>query len=161
MDYGQHVLLSTGNFLCSAPSLNSTMDFSKKPMEGDVVDSVLERKSEQFPVLDLPFEVSAMDVQAPPLSLSTIVRLMQRKVYGDANYSNVVPEVLATFGKDSHAVLSLLSSCTLHGGRCSAPSTAQSIERKRDVWRRCTGNYSNSMSHDRWTAEGRLHCTQT
>ena len=46
MDYGQHILLSTGNFLCSAPSLNSTMDFSKKRMEDEVVDSVLERKLE-------------------------------------------------------------------------------------------------------------------
>ena len=46
MDYGQHILLSTGYFFCSAPSLNLTMDFSKKPMEDKVVDSVLERKSE-------------------------------------------------------------------------------------------------------------------
>ena len=30
MDYGQNIVLSTGNFLCSAPSVNSTMDFSKK-----------------------------------------------------------------------------------------------------------------------------------
>ena len=133
MDYEQHVLLSTGNFLCSAPSLNSTMDFSKKRMEDEVVDSVLERKSEQFPVLDSPSKVSAMDVQASTSSLSTIVRLMQRKVYGDANYSNSAPEVLATLGKDNHAVLSLLPSCTLHGGRCSAPSTAQSMKRKCDV----------------------------
>ena len=98
-----------------------------------MVDSVLERKSEEFLVLDSPSKVSAMDVQAPPLSLSTIVRLMQRKVYGDANYSNAAPEVPATLGKDSHAVLSLLPSCTLHGGWCSAPSTAQSMKRKRDV----------------------------
>ena len=124
MDYRQHVLLSTGNFLCSAPSLNSTMDFSKKPMEDEVVDSVLERKSEQFPMLDSPSKVSATDVQAPPSSLSTIVRLMQRKVYRDANYSNAAPEVSATLGKDNHAVLSLLLSCTLHRGWCSAPSTA-------------------------------------
>ena len=133
MDYGQHVLLSTGNFLCSTPSLNSTMDFSKKPMEDEVVNSVLEKKSEQFPVLDLPSKVSATDFQAPPLSLLTIVRLMQRKVYGDVNYSNAAPEVPATLGKDSHAVLSLLPSCRLHGGWCSTASTAQSMKRKRDV----------------------------
>ena len=133
MDYGQHVLLSTGNFLCSAPSLNSTMDFSKKRMEDEVVDSVLERKSEQFPMLDSPSKVSATDVQASTSSLSTIVRLMQRKVYGDANYSKAAPEVPATLGKDSHTVLNLLPSCTLHGGRCSAPSTAQLMKRKRDV----------------------------
>ena len=133
MDYGQYVLLSMGNFLCSAPSLNSTMDFSKKRMEDEVVDSVLERKSKQFPVLDSPSKVSATDVQASASLLSTIVRLMQRKVYGDANYSNAAPEVPATLGKDSHAVLSLLPSCTLHGGCCSAPSTAQSMKRKCDV----------------------------
>lgn len=44
MDYGQNVLLSTGNFLCSAPSVNSTMDFSKKLVDDGVVDSPLEKK---------------------------------------------------------------------------------------------------------------------
>lgn len=44
MDYGQNFLLSTGNFLCSAPCVNSTMDFSKKPIEDGVVDSSLEKK---------------------------------------------------------------------------------------------------------------------
>ena len=84
-------------------------------------------------MLDSPSKVSATDVQAPPSSLLTIVRLMQKKVYGDANYSNAALEVPATLGKDSHAVLSLLPSCTLHGGWCNASSTAQSLKRKRDV----------------------------
>ena len=84
-------------------------------------------------MLDLPSKVSETDVQAPPSSLSSIVRLMQRKVYGDANYSNAAPEVLATLGKDSHAVLNLLPSCTVYRGWCSAPSTVQSMKRKRDI----------------------------
>ena len=44
MDYGQNIVLSTGNFLCSAPSMNSTMDFSKKQVEDGVVDSPIEKK---------------------------------------------------------------------------------------------------------------------
>ena len=78
-------------------------------------------------MLDSPSKVSATDVQASTSSLLTIVRLMQRKVYRDANYSNAAPKVPATLGKD------LLPSCTLHGGRCSTPSIAQSMKMKRDV----------------------------
>ena len=44
MDYGQNILLSTGNFLCSAPWVNSIMDFSKKPLEDGVMDSPIEKK---------------------------------------------------------------------------------------------------------------------
>ena len=35
---------STRNYLCFAPSMNSTMDFSKKPLEDGVVDSPLKKK---------------------------------------------------------------------------------------------------------------------
>jgi hypothetical protein len=133
MDYGQHVLLSTGNFLCSAPSLNSTMDFARKPMVDGVVDSPADRTIEKFPVLQATSTVSATDICASPSTLSTIVRLMQRKVYGDANYSNAAPGVPATLAKDSHAVLSHSTSFTLDGGWCNAPSTAQLLKRKRDV----------------------------
>ena len=44
MDYGQNIVLSTGNFLCSTPSMNSTMDFSKKQVEDGVVDTPIEKK---------------------------------------------------------------------------------------------------------------------
>jgi hypothetical protein len=133
MDYGQHVLLSTGNFLCSAPSCNSTMDFSKKPMEDRVVDSPFERKLEQFPVqLDSPSSVSAMDVRAPSMSLSTIIKLRQRKIYGDANYSTTAPEVPATLPKDSHAVVSHSPTFLLKGAWSNAPSKPQLLKRKRD-----------------------------
>ena len=39
LDYGQFLILSTGNFLCSAATANSTMDFSTKPIDDSVVDS--------------------------------------------------------------------------------------------------------------------------
>ena len=39
LDYGQFLILSTGNFLCSAAMANSTMDFSTKPIDNSVVDS--------------------------------------------------------------------------------------------------------------------------
>ena len=44
LDYGQYVILSTGNFLCSAPTGNSTMDFSTLPVNDVVVDSPPQRK---------------------------------------------------------------------------------------------------------------------
>ena len=44
MDYGQNILLSTGNFLCFAPLVYSTMDFSKKALEDGVVDNPVEKK---------------------------------------------------------------------------------------------------------------------
>ena len=52
MDYGQNIGLESGrwttdstwNFLCFAPSVNSTMDFSKKRVEDGVVDSPIEKK---------------------------------------------------------------------------------------------------------------------
>ena len=44
LDYGQYVILSTGNFLCSAPTGNSTMDFSTLPVNDGVVDSPPEQK---------------------------------------------------------------------------------------------------------------------
>ena len=39
LDYGQYVILSTRNFLCSAPTGNLTMDFSTLLVNDGVVDS--------------------------------------------------------------------------------------------------------------------------
>ena len=85
MDYGQKVLLSTGNFLCSAPSMNSTMDFSKKPLEDE--DNPL-KKNVKVSIVYLASSSLATKVQVPvaTMSLCDVVRLMQRKVYKDANY---------------------------------------------------------------------------
>ena len=44
IDYGQNIVLNMENFLCSAPSVNSTIDFSKKQVEDGVVDSSIEKK---------------------------------------------------------------------------------------------------------------------
>ena len=104
MDYGQNILLSTRNFLCSAPSVNSTIDFSKKRIDNGVVDSPLEKKVKLFD-LDKPSTLRAMEVEAPTMSLLTIVRLMQKKVYGDANYDRVVPKVPDYLRDDNHEIL--------------------------------------------------------
>ena len=87
MEYWQNTLLSTGNFLCSAPSMNSTMDFSMKPLEDGVVDSPL-KKNVKVSIIYLASSLLATEVHVPnaTMSLSDIVRLMQRKVYKDANY---------------------------------------------------------------------------
>ena len=87
MDYGQNVLLSTRNFLYSVPSMNSTMDFSKKPLEDGVVESPL-KKNVKVSVNYSASSMLATEVQVPDATmlLSNVVRLMQRKVYKDANY---------------------------------------------------------------------------
>ena len=87
MEYEQNVLLSTRNFLCSAPSMNSTMDFSMKPLEDGVVDSPL-KKNVKVSVINLASSLLATEVQVSDatMSLCDVVRLMQRKVYKDANY---------------------------------------------------------------------------
>ena len=126
LDYGQYVILSTGNFLCSAPSLNSTMDFSRKPIEDGVVDSPPERAIGEFSVMEVTRTMSATDVCPPALPLSPILRLMRRKVYGDANYTNAAPG-------DSHAILSQSALLSGNGGCCTVTSTLQSLKRKRDI----------------------------
>ena len=75
MDYGQNILLSTGNFLCSTLSVNSTMDFSKKPVEDGVVDSPVEKKV-QVAVVYPPSSLYAKERKATNMSVSDVVRLM-------------------------------------------------------------------------------------
>ena len=111
MDYGQNILLSTGNFLCSAPSVNSTMDFSKKLVEDGVVDSLVEKKV-QVAIVYLLSSLHAKEHKVASMSISDVVRLMQRKVYEDANYGTVVTEVSATCLNDSHDVLGYVASST-------------------------------------------------
>ena len=87
MEYGQNVLLRIGNFLCSAPSMNSTMDFSMKPLEDGVVDSTF-KKNMKVSIIYSASSLLATEVQVPDATmlLCDVVRLMQRKVYEDANY---------------------------------------------------------------------------
>ena len=87
MEYGQKVLLNTRNFLCSAPSMNLTMDFSMKPLEDGVVNSPL-KKNMKVSVIYSASSLLATEVHVPDatISLCDVIRLMQKKVYEDANY---------------------------------------------------------------------------
>ena len=110
MDYGQNIVLSTGKFLCSVPSVNSTMDFSKKRVEDGVVDSHIEKKV-KVAVGNLASSLHAKEQKAATMSISNVVRLMRRKVYEDANYGTIGTEVPTTGLNDkqdlgSHAALS-------------------------------------------------------
>ena len=103
MDYGQNIGLESGrwttdstwNFLYSTPSVNSTMDFSKKQVEDGVVDSPIEKKG-KVTVGNSAYSLHAKEWKAATMSVSDVVRLMRRKVYEDANYGTIGTEVLAT-----------------------------------------------------------------
>ena len=84
LDYGQYVILSTENFLCSAPKVNSTMDFSVKPIEEGVVDSPPNSKL-RLPISCSPSPLRLMDRRASSLSPDSSDKGMQRKLYGEEN----------------------------------------------------------------------------
>ena len=132
MDYEQNILLSTGNFLCSAPSVNSTMDFSKKPVEDGVVDSPIEKKV-QVAVVYSPSSLHAKERKAATMSIFDVVRLMQRKVYEDAHYGTLVTEVPATCLNDNHDVLCHTALSTPLGRQQNVLSIAQVLKRKREA----------------------------
>ena len=67
LDYGQYVILSTGNFLCLAPTVNSTMDFSIKPIEEGVVDSP-PNSMLRLPISCSPSPLRSMDRRASSMS---------------------------------------------------------------------------------------------
>ena len=112
MDYGQNIVLSTGNFLCSALSVNSTMDFSKKLVEDGVVDSPIVKKV-KVAVVNSPSSLHAKERKAATMSVSDVVRLMRRKVYEDANYGILGMEVPATCLNDKQDVGGHATSSTL------------------------------------------------
>ena len=89
LDYGQYEILSTGNFLCSAPTLNSTMDFSSKHVEDGVVDSPPEKKP-RLPVSYSPSPLRSREAHRLSISPTASDIGTQRKLYGDANYA--IPE---------------------------------------------------------------------
>ena len=82
LDYGQYVILSTENFLCLAPTVNSTMDFSVKPMEEGVVDSPPNNKL-RLPILCSPSPLRSMHRRASSMSLDSSNKGTQRKLYGE------------------------------------------------------------------------------
>ena len=82
LDYGQYVILSTGNFLCSAPTVNSTMDFSVKHIEDGVVDSPPNSKL-RLPISYSPSPVRSMHCRASSMSPDSSDKGTQRKLYGE------------------------------------------------------------------------------
>ena len=82
LDYGQYVILSTRNFLCSAPTVNSTMDFSIKPIEEGVVDSPPNNKL-RLPISCSPLPLRSMHRHASSMSPDSSDKGTQRKLYGE------------------------------------------------------------------------------
>ena len=82
LDYEQYVILSTGNFLCSAPTVNSTMDFSVKPIEEGVVDSPPNTKLCML-ISCSPSPLRSMHRRALSMSPDSINKGTQRKLYGE------------------------------------------------------------------------------
>ena len=133
MDYGHNIVLSTGNFLASAPLVNSTMDFSKKRVKDEVVDSPIERK-EKVAVGNSASSLHAKERKAATMSVSDVVRLMRRKVYEDANYGTIGMEVPATSLNERQDVGGHAALSTLSGGRCyNVLYTVLVWKRKRDA----------------------------
>ena len=87
-DYGQYEILSTGNFLCSAPTMVSTMDFSAKHVEDGVVDSPPEKKP-RLVVSCAPSPLHSTDVCTLWKSPTSSDKGTQWKLYGDANYATL------------------------------------------------------------------------
>ena len=90
LDYGQYVILSTGNFLCSAPTVNSTMDFSIKPIEKGVVDSPPNNKL-RLPISCSPSPLRPMHRRALSMSPDSSDKGTQRKLYGEETIPIATP----------------------------------------------------------------------
>ena len=90
LDYGQYVILSTGNFLCSAPTVNSTMDFSVKPIQEGVVDSPPNSKL-CVPISCSPSPLRSMHHRASSMSLDSSNKGTQRKLM-ERNLSRSLPQ---------------------------------------------------------------------
>ena len=72
--------LSTRNYLCSALSMNSTMDFSEKPLEDGVVDSPL-KKNMKVSIIYSASSLLATEVRVlvATMSLCVVVRCCKGK----------------------------------------------------------------------------------
>ena len=88
-DYGQYEIFSTENFLCSAPTMVSTMDFFAKHVEDGVVDSPPKKKP-RLMVSCSPSPLRSTDVRTLWKSPTSSDKGTQRKLYGDANYATLV-----------------------------------------------------------------------
>ena len=106
--------------------------FSKKQVEDGVVDSPIEKKV-QVAVVFSPSSLHAKESKVATMSLSDVIRLMQRKVYEDANYGTLVPEVPSTCLNDRHDVGGHATSSTSSGRQKNVLSIVQVLKRKRDT----------------------------
>lgn len=91
LEYGQNAILSTGNFLCSAKTANSTMDFSSMPVDEGVVDSPPSRVP-SLPKSCSPSPLRTRDPFTSRMSPSASERLPMRKLYDDVTH--LVPAML-------------------------------------------------------------------
>ena len=82
LDYTQYVILSTENFLCSAPMVNSTMDFSVKPIKEGVVDSPPNSKL-RLPISCSPSPLRSMHLHPSSMLPDSSDKGTQRKLYGE------------------------------------------------------------------------------
>lgn len=89
LEYGQNTILSTGNFLCSAITTNSKMDFSTKPVEDGVVDSP-PNKAHRLRKSCSPSPLRSRDPTTSRMSPSTSERVPQKKLYEDFGKSKSV-----------------------------------------------------------------------
>ena len=144
LDYRQYEILSIGNFLCSAPTLNSTMDFSGKHVEDGVVDSPLEKKPRLL-VSCLPSPLRSREASRLSTSSTASDKGTQRKLYGDANHA--IPEEIPQTPKESWANFAELHVVPLPHSRKYVLSIERYLKRKL-VGPLCS--HSSSSTWDSW-----------
>ena len=146
LDYGQYVILSTGNFLCSAPTVNSTMDFSVKPIEEGVVDSPPNSKLRVL-ILCSPSPLRSMHRHASSMSPDSSDKGTQRKLYGEES----IP--IATATRTSNAKQSALPLPTT--APAVAPTRRRVLSSQQGRYKRPkqSGSFStvaSTPSYDSW-----------
>jgi len=85
LDYEQFIILSIGNFLYSAATATSTMDFSTKPIEDNAVDSPPSGR----PRLQVSCSPSPLQSTGQPTLLNSFDRMAQRKLYREDRFLDI------------------------------------------------------------------------
>ena len=144
LDYEQYVILSTGNFLCSAPIRNSTMDFSTLPVNDGIVDSPPEQKRcSQVPCSPSPLR--SKGVQKLSMVPTDSNEAMQKKLYKDANFPIV--EVKSQFPNELHGGIGERPVITRPRPRCPSSTEAGRLEKKMRV---ASCSHSSTHTWDSW-----------
>ena len=144
LDYGQYVRLSTRNFLCSAPTGNSTMDFSTLPVNDGVLDSLPEHKRRsQVPCSPSPLR--SRGVQNSSMVPTDSNKATQRKLYNDASFPIV--EVKSQLPNELHGGIGERPVITRPRPRCPLSTEAGKLEKKIRA-----SSCSHSLTHtwDSW-----------